>query len=98
VDAPDFETDMVMIAIATLCLFVLFGCMIACIYRMVTGPDALNRLIAFDLLGVLVALALALFAIIRDSWLYLEVSMGLAVLSVVATVAIAHFIERERIF
>jgi multisubunit Na+/H+ antiporter MnhF subunit len=87
-----------MITVATFCLFALIGCIIACLYRLVVGPDALNRLIAFDLIGVLVALALAIFAIIRESWVYVEISMGLAVLSVVATVAIAHFIERERIF
>jgi multisubunit Na+/H+ antiporter MnhF subunit len=84
--------------LVTLCLFVLIGCIIACLYRLVVGPDSLNRLIAFDLIGVLVALSLALFAILRESWVYVEISMGLAVLSVVATVAIAHFIERERIF
>lgn len=87
-----------MITGAIICLFLLIGCISACLYRLAVGPDSLNRLLAFDLSGVLIALAVGVFALIRDTWIYLEISMGLAVLAVVATVAIAHFIERERIF
>jgi multisubunit Na+/H+ antiporter MnhF subunit len=80
------------------CLLVLITCMGACLYRIVVAPDALNRLLAFDLMGVLISLAVALFVVIKESWVYLEISMGLAVLALVATIAIAHFIERESIF
>ena len=86
-----------MILIAAFCLVVLAVCMAACLYRLFVGPDALNRLLVFDLLGVLVSLSLALLAILRETWIYVEIAMGIAVLSVVATVAVAHFIERERI-
>jgi multisubunit Na+/H+ antiporter MnhF subunit len=87
-----------MIPIASFCLLVLIACMAACLYRLFIGPDALNRLLAFDLMGALVSLSLALLAILRDTWIYVEIAMGIAVLAVVATVAVAHFIERERIF
>jgi multicomponent Na+:H+ antiporter subunit F len=87
-----------MTVLALACLLVLISCMGACLYRIVVAPDALNRLLAFDLMGVLISLALALFAVIKESWVYLEISMGLAVLALVATIAIAHFIERESIF
>ncbi len=84
--------------IAALCLLVLVACMAACLYRLVIGPDALNRLVAFDLIGVLVSLSLAVLAIVRGTWVYVEISMGVAVLAVVSTVAVAHFVEQERIF
>lgn len=87
-----------MITLTAVSLLILIAGMAALLYRLFTGPDALNRLLAFDLLGVLVSLSLALLAILRETWLYVEIAMGIAVLSVVATVAVAHFIERERIF
>jgi multicomponent Na+:H+ antiporter subunit F len=84
--------------LATVCLLVVTACMIPCMYRLVRGPHALDRLVAFDLIGVLVALTLAIYSVIQESWIYLEISMGLAVLALVGTVAVAHYIERERIF
>ncbi len=87
-----------MTTLATVCLFVVSACMIPCMYRLVRGPHALDRLVAFDLIGVLVALILAIYSVIQESWIYLEISMGLAVLALVGTVAVAHYIERERIF
>jgi multisubunit Na+/H+ antiporter MnhF subunit len=87
-----------MITLVLACLLLLITCIGACLYRLVVAPDAVNRLLAFDLLGVLISLSLALIAVLEGSWIYLEISMGLAVLALVATVAIAHFIERGRIF
>jgi multisubunit Na+/H+ antiporter MnhF subunit len=87
-----------MTALATACMLVLLACMVPCLYRLVVGPHVFDRLLAFDLIGVLLAAALAVYAIIQQSWVYLEISMGLAVLALVATVAVAHFIGRERVF
>ena len=87
-----------MITIAIVCLVILIACMVPCLYRIAMGPHALDRLLAFDLIGVLVSVALAVFAIVQGSWAYLEISMGLAVLAFVGTLAIAHYIERGRIF
>ncbi len=86
-----------MTIVATLCLIVIVACLIPCLYRIVVGPHALDRLLAFDLTGTLVAAALAVFAILQGSWPYLEISMGLALLAFVGTVAIAHYVERERV-
>jgi multicomponent Na+:H+ antiporter subunit F len=85
-------------ALATLCLLLLLGCIAVCLYRLARGPRLVDRLLAFDLTGILTAAALAAYSILQDSWVYLEISMGLAVLSLVATVAVAHLAERERIF
>jgi multisubunit Na+/H+ antiporter MnhF subunit len=87
-----------MTTFATVCLFVLLGCMAVCLFRLVRGPRMFDRLLAFDLIGVLTAALIAAYSIIRESWIYLEISMGLAVLSLVGTVAVAHLITRERVF
>lgn len=85
-----------MLLIETACMVVLALCLLPCIYRIVAGPHVLDRLLAFDLVGVLILVAVAVFAITQDSWAYLEVSMGLAILAFVGTMAIAHYIDRER--
>lgn len=87
-----------MMLIAQICLFVLGACMLACGYRIAAGPHAVDRLLAFDLVGVLISVSLAIFALLQGSWIYLETSMGLAVLAFVGTMAIAHYIERGEVF
>jgi multisubunit Na+/H+ antiporter MnhF subunit len=87
-----------MMEFATACMLVLFACMIPCLYRIAVGPHVFDRLLAFDLVGVLLAAALAVHAVVQRAWVYLEISMGLAVLALVGTVAVAHFVDRERVF
>lgn len=87
-----------MTTIAAVCLVLLIACLVPCFYRLAKGPHALDRLMAFDLIGVLVAVALAVFALVHGSWAYLEISMGLSVLAFVGTLAIAHYVEGGRVF
>lgn len=82
-------------AVATACLVALVACLVPCVYRLAAGPHALDRLLAFDLTGVLISAIVAVFAIVQRSPGYLEISMGLAVLSFVGTIAAAHYFERE---
>lgn len=84
--------------LVTVCLLVISACMLPCLYRLATGPHLLDRLLAFDLVAVLLALILALYAVLTEAWFYVEISMGLAVLGLVGTVAVAHLVERERVF
>jgi multicomponent Na+:H+ antiporter subunit F len=87
-----------MSVLVTICLLVISACMLPCFYRLATGPQLLDRLLAFDLIAVLLALTVALYAVLTETWFYVEISMGLAVLGLVGTVAVAHLIERERVF
>ncbi|MBI4497357.1 MAG: hypothetical protein HY689_05610 [Chloroflexi bacterium] len=87
-----------MTVLAPVCLVVLVACLIPCLYRVAMGPHALDRLVAFDLVGVLLAAVLAVFALIQGSWVYLEISLALVLLAFVATLSIAHYIERGRVF
>lgn len=87
-----------MTLVIDVCLVVLTLCLVPCLYRIAAGPHALDRLLAFDLSGVLIAVIVAVFAVSQDAWIYLEISMGMAVLSFVGTMATAYYIERGRIF
>jgi multicomponent Na+:H+ antiporter subunit F len=56
------------------------------------GEDVLQRLIALDLLAVLVVALLALLSYLRDVPHYLDAAVALALLSLVATVATARYL------
>jgi multicomponent Na+:H+ antiporter subunit F len=83
-----------MTIIASFCLVVLVVALFPCFYRMVIASHTLDRLVAFDLVAVLISLSLVVFAIIRQEWAYLDIAMSLAVLGFVGTVAGAHYVER----
>lgn len=82
--------------IEVVCLVILVLATGPCLYRIAVGPHALDRLLAFDLTGILVATILALFALVQDNWVYLETALGLAVLAFVGTVAVGFYVERHR--
>lgn len=81
--------------IEVICLTILVLATAPCLYRIAVGPHAVDRLLAFDLTGVLVATILALFALVQDNWVYLETALGLAVLAFVGTIAVSYYIERH---
>lgn len=62
--------------------------------RLVRGPGLANRVVALDVIAVLGAALTALFAIHFDLRVFLDVTIILALVSFVGTVAFAHHIER----
>lgn len=59
---------------------------------LVRARDVLQRVVAFDLLAVLVVALLALLSYLRDVGYYLDAAVALALLSFVATVAAARYL------
>ncbi|OCS85577.1 Na(+)/H(+) antiporter subunit F1 [Caryophanon tenue] len=69
-------------------------CMILMVYRMVKGPDASDRVVALDAIGVALISLVGLFSIMADTSYYLEIILLLAILSFIGTVAFSKFIEK----
>ena len=63
--------------------------------RLATGPTLPDRVIAIDLIGVLMVCLLVLMAGITGQEYFLDVAMVVALISFVGTVAYARYIERE---
>jgi multicomponent Na+:H+ antiporter subunit F len=63
--------------------------------RLVRGPTLPDRVVAIDLLGVLIAGLLVVAASATDQQALLDVAMVLALISFVGTVAYARYVERE---
>lgn len=64
--------------------------------RLAMGPTLPDRVIAIDLIGVLLVCLLILMAGVTAQQAFLDVAMVVALISFVGTVAYAQYIERER--
>jgi multicomponent Na+:H+ antiporter subunit F len=63
--------------------------------RLTKGPTLPDRVIAIDLIGVVLVCVLVLTAGITTEGAFLDVAMVVALISFVGTVAYARYIERE---
>ncbi len=63
--------------------------------RLATGPTLPDRVIAIDLIGVLLVCLLVMMAGVTAQQAFLDVAMFVALISFVGTVAYARYIERE---
>lgn len=68
--------------------------MLVIIYRLVKGPNASDRVIALDTIGVCLISLVGLFSILVETSFYLEIILLLAILSFIGTVAFSKFIEK----
>ena len=63
--------------------------------RLAKGPTLPDRVIAIDLIGVLMVCLLVVNAGVTGEQAFLDVAMVIALISFVGTVAYARYIERE---
>lgn len=83
---------------ALLVALVLLGlAMVAASFRMLRGPRAQDRIVAFDAFYVNAMLLLLVFGMRTGSTLYFEAALVIALLGFVATLALAKFLMRGEI-
>lgn len=63
--------------------------------RLIRGPTLPDRVVALDLLTMLLVAFLALFALATGVGAYLDAAVALALVAFLATVAFARFIDRS---
>jgi multicomponent K+:H+ antiporter subunit F len=83
--------------VTTVVLVGLAVSLVLCFYRVVVGPDVVDRVLALDTTATNVLATLVALSIRFETTVYFESVLVLAVLSFVATVAIAKFLMRGRI-
>jgi multicomponent Na+:H+ antiporter subunit F len=85
-------------AVMTVFVNIIVGALIIAIalatVRLVRGPGLANRVVALDVIAVLGAALTAVFAMHFDVRVFLDVTIILALVSFVGTVAFAYYIER----
>ena len=81
----------------TLALLMLAVATLACLYRLIVGPRAQDRILGLDALYVAVMLLLVTFGIRTGTALYFEVALLIGLLGFVGTVALAKFLMRGEV-
>lgn len=86
-----------MIPSAVIILFeiILFVALILCLLRMVKGPSAADRMVAIDLLGLLVALLMIAHVIRTGDEAILDVVLVFSIIVFFGTVTLARYLQRE---
>jgi multicomponent Na+:H+ antiporter subunit F len=79
------SVSLAMLAVAALVTFV----------RLVRGPSLVDRVIAIDLIGVLIVGIAVVSAVETGEQAFLDVAIVIALISFVGTVAYARYVERD---
>jgi multisubunit Na+/H+ antiporter MnhF subunit len=80
------------------CLFFLFVAAGLCLYRMIVGPRAADRAVAFDTLSSVVIGMICLFCVRWESTLYFDAVWILTLVGFLGSSAIAKYLARGRVF
>lgn len=81
-----------------ICLFFLFVSAALCLYRIVVGPGAADRAVAFDTLSAVVIGMICLLCIRIESTLYFDAVWILTLVGYLGSSAIAKYLARGRVF
>jgi len=63
-------------------------------YRIIIGPSLPDRIIALDMIGVMLVSSIAITSVILGTKAFLEVILILAILAFISTIAFSKYIER----
>jgi multicomponent Na+:H+ antiporter subunit F len=92
----DLETTMPILAWSITATFglVMISVVLA-FFRLIRGPSLPDRVVALDLMTVLIVTFCALYSLQTGSRAFLDVAVALALVGFLATVALARFVERS---
>ena len=79
---------------AVACAVMILVALMFAVLRLLRGPTLADRVVALDLLSMLVVAFLTLFALAVERDAFLDAALALALVAFLATVAFARFIER----
>lgn len=78
----------------TISLAAIVGALVLNLYRLLRGPDAVDRIIALDTLYINTIALLIVLGIRLDTTLYFEVALLIALVGFVSTVALCKYLLR----
>jgi multicomponent Na+:H+ antiporter subunit F len=88
------DTYLVIVA-SRFALVVLLISIVLALVRLVKGPDAADRIIALDLISMLIVAFLAIESIYTGETSFLDVAIAYALIAFLGTVALARFLMRS---
>jgi multicomponent Na+:H+ antiporter subunit F len=91
-----FDGQAVLETASRLALALLTVSMALAFIRLVKGPQAADRVVALDLISVLIVAFLAAYAVHSSDTSFLDVAIAYALVAFLGTVALARFLSRSR--
>ncbi len=74
-------------------LFILILCSVLCLYRVIKGPTAPDRIVAIDMFGILIIGFCAVLTISTGRSWYIDIGIAWALQSFISTLAFAKYFE-----
>jgi multicomponent Na+:H+ antiporter subunit F len=78
-------------------LAVLLISMVLALFRLIKGPAAADRIVALDLISILIVAFMAAYSVFSGETSFLDVAIGYALIAFLGTVALARFLVRSAI-
>jgi len=75
------------------CLFVLLLCGVFCVFRILRGPTSSDRIVAVDILGILIVGLCAILGMVTSRLWYIDIGIAWALQSFIGTLALAKYLE-----
>lgn len=75
------------------CFLILLVCSVGCLYRVLRGPTAADRIVAIDILGILVVGFCAIVGIPTGRTWYIDIGIAWTLQSFISTLALAKYLE-----
>lgn len=73
--------------------FVLLLCALLCLFRIYKGPTASDRIVAIDILGILIVGFCAVISVPTGRTWYIDIAIAWALQSFIGTLALAKYLE-----
>lgn len=84
-----------MTAITTICLAALAVSAVLCLVRLIRGRSLADRIVALDVLLIIIAIGIAVDAARTRRGTYLDALLVVTLIAFIGTTAVARFIERR---
>jgi multisubunit Na+/H+ antiporter MnhF subunit len=79
-----------------ICLLLLAIAALIALYRLITGPTVLDRIVAFDMVAICIVGKMVLLSVLWKTQLFLELMLIFSLLGFVGTVAFVSYLQRDR--
>ena len=76
--------------------FIMFFCAGFCLWRIIRGPTAADRVVALDILGILILGFCAILGIPTERDWYIDIGIAWALQSFISILALAKFMEGKK--
>ena len=80
-----------------LLIFAIFFALLAiiCVYRLVKGPTAADRMIVADNADILLCCAMILFSLFSGRGVYLDIALICGLFGIIDTIAVGRYLDRK---